>query len=353
MTMLALVLSGALAQAAAPVAPPALSIGTKAPKPDVAAWVRGDAPEFWTPGRVYVIAFWATWSAPSRQSLAGLSKLADDLRARGVAVVGVTDEEPEAVRRFAEREEWRGKARFALGADPDGSMRREWLDAAHQRGLPTAFIVREGVVQWVGHPRDAEPTLAKVLDGTWDVAAAKALFEDTVAEDDRQRARERDTKEALAAGDTARALGALDMAIADAGPEASLPLRVQRAMLLLRSGRADEGYAAAEALVREDGGTRLWLAAFVLRTPMKDRRVDTAVAWLEGATAAGQEPAPQVLAELGHAWGLKGDRAKAADLTRRAIAGAKALGPAGEDWAADLREVLRGYEDEAGTSGAK
>ncbi len=353
MTMLALVLSGALAQAAAPVAPPALSVGTKAPRPEVAQWVRGEAPEFWTPGRVYVVAFWATWSPPGRQSLAGLSRLADDLRARGVTVVGVTDEDPEAVRRFVERDEWRGKARFTIGADPDGSMRREWLDAAHQRGLPAAFIVREGVVQWVGHPRDAEATLAKVLDGTWDLAAAKVLFEDAVAEDDRQRARERETRDAMAAGDTGRALGAIDGAIADAGPEASLPLRVQRAMLLLQAGRADEGYAAAEALVREDGGTRLWLAACVLRTPMKDRRVDVAIGWLDGATAPGQEPAPQVLAELGHAWGLKGDRAKAAGFTRRAIEGAKALGPAGEDWAADLREVLRGYEDGAGTAGAR
>lgn len=342
--MIALALAAALAQAAGHPAPPALSIGSKAPRPDVAQWVRGEAPEFWKPGSVYVVSFWATWSGPSRQSLAVLSKLGDDLRARGVVVVGVTDEPADDARRFAERDEWRGKARFALGADPDGSMRMEWLEAAQQRGLPTAFIVREGVVQWIGHPRDAEATLVRVLDGTWDLAAAKALHENVVAEDARQRQRERAMAEAMAAKDTDRALAALDAAIAEAGKDAATPLRVQRALLLLGAGRADEGYEAAEALAAQDPGVRAWLASGVLRMPMRDRRVDVALRWLDGATAEGQQPTPQVLAEIGHAWGLKGDRAKAADFTRRAIEGAKSLGPAGEDWAADLREVLRGYE---------
>ena len=342
--MIALALAAALAQAASPPAPPALSIGSKAPKPEVSAWVRGEAPEFWKPGTVYVVSFWATWSGPSRQSLAALSKLADDLRPRGVVVLGVTDERPDDVRRFAEREEWRGKARFALGADPDGSTRREWLEAARQRGLPTAFIVKEGVVQWIGHPRDAEATLAKVLDGSWDLAAAKALHEAVAAEDARARERERTVTDAMAAKDIDRALASLDAAIAEAGADASMPLRVQRALMLLGADRADEGYAAAEALAAQDPAVRSWLAAGVLRMPMRDRRVDLALRWLEGATPAGEQPSPQVLAETGYAWGLKGDRARAADFTRRAIDAAKALGAAGEDWAADLREVLRGYE---------
>lgn len=202
----ALALAAMLAQAAGPPAPPALSIGSKAPKPEVAAWVRGEAPEFWTPGTVYLVSFWATWSPPSRQALATLSRLGDELRGRGVVVVGVTDEQPEEVRRFAEREEWRGKARFALGADPDGSMRREWLDAARQRGLPTSFVVKEGVVQWIGHPRDAAATLGKVLDGSWDLAAAKTLHEDVLAEDLRQRSREQAMAEAMATKDIGRAL---------------------------------------------------------------------------------------------------------------------------------------------------
>ena len=342
--MIAFALAAALAQAAGPPAPPALSIGSKAPVPEVTAWVRGEAPEFWKPGTVYVVAFWASWSGPSRQSLAPLSKLEDDLRARGVVVVGVTDEPPEEVRRFTGREEWRGKARFALGADPDGSMRREWLDAALQRGLPTAFVVKEGVVQWIGHPRDAEATLAKVLDGSWDLAAAKVLHEAIVAEDARARERERMVTEAMAAKDVDRALAALDGAIAEAGADAAMPLRVQRALLLLGADRAEEGYAAAEGLAAQDPGVRAWLASGILRMPMRDRRVEVALRWLEGATPAGQQPSPQVLAEIGYAWELKGDRSKAAEFTRRALEGAKALGPAGEDWAADLREVLRGYE---------
>lgn len=343
--VIALALAAALAQAASPTAPPALSIGSKAPKPEVAAWVRGEAPEFWTPGTVYLVSFWATWSGPSRQSLAMLSKLADDLRPRGVVVLGVTEEAVDDTRRFAERDEWRGKARFTLGADPDGSMRREWLDAARQRGLPTAFVVKEGVVQWIGHPRDAEATLAKVLDGSWDLAAAKALHEAVVAEDARAHERERTVTEAMAAKDIDRALAALDAAIADAGADASMPLRVQRALLLLGADRAEEGYAAAEGLAAQDPSVRAWLAAGVLRMPMRDRRVELALRWLEGATPAGEQPSPQVLAEIGYAWGLKGDLAKAASFTRQALDAAKALGPAGEDWAADLREVLRGYED--------
>lgn len=344
--MIALLLAGALAQAAGDVpGPPALSIGSAAPKPDVARWVRHEPPEFWKPGTVYVVAFWATWSGPGRQSLAGLSRLRDDLRARRVEVVAISDEAPDAVQRFAEREEWRGKARIPLGADPDGSMRREWMEAAHQHGLPTAFIVKEGIIQWIGHPRDAEGTLGKVLDGTWDLRAAKTLFEDAVAADDRQRARDRAMADALRDGDTDRVLELLDAAIAEAGAEASMPLRVQRTFVLLKAGRSDEGYVLAERLAAEDPGVRLWLATGVLRMPIKDRRVDAAIAWIEGATPAGEEPSPQALAELGYAWSLKGDLSRAASFTRRAIDAAKTLGHAGEDWAADLREVLRGFEE--------
>ena len=50
-------------------------------------------------------------------------------------------------------------------------MAASWLKAASQDGIPTAFLVKGGVVRWIGHPNELDKPLADLAAGTFDVAA--------------------------------------------------------------------------------------------------------------------------------------------------------------------------------------
>lgn len=332
---------------AAPAAPTtlALSIGSKAPIPEISDFVRGEKPTFFEPGKVYVIEFWATWCPPCRQSMPHLTKLAEDMKSKGVVIVGISDEKVETVRTFLEKEEWKQKARYTLATDPDRSTHKAYMEASGQGGIPTAFIVKEGVVQWIGHPMEMDAPLAKVVDGTWDSKTAKQTFEDAVAEEMKAMGRQNDMTKAIDSKDWDKAIAMIDAEIATAKGEEALQSKVQKAQILLIAGRGDAAYALCAELVKEDPNVRTYIATSVLRIPdVADRRVDVAIGWLSDVVTADGATNPQVLAELAYAWSLKGDFTKAADFARRAMESAKSLGPTAAEYVADLAEQLKGYE---------
>jgi len=62
--------------------------------------------------------------------------------------------------------------RVALDAVPegkdaqDGAMSKNWMGAADQNGIPTAFIVNgDGVIAWIGHPMRMDKPLADSSTG--------------------------------------------------------------------------------------------------------------------------------------------------------------------------------------------
>jgi thiol-disulfide isomerase/thioredoxin len=339
---------------AAPAAPAtlALSIGSKAPIPEISDFVRGEKPTFFEPGKVYVIEFWATWCPPCRQSMPHLTKLAEDMKSKGVVIVGVSDEKVETVRTFLEKDEWKQKARYTLATDPDRSTYKAYMEASGQGGIPTAFIVKEGVVQWIGHPMEMDAPLAKIVDGTWDPKTAKQTFEDAVAEEMKAMGRQNDMTKAIDSKDWDKAVALIDAEIAASTGEEAMQSKVQKAQILLVAGRSEAAYALCAELVKEDPTLRTFVATSVLRIPdVADRRVDLAITWLTDVTSAAGPANPQVLAELAYAWSLKGDFTKAADFMRRAIDTAKSLGPTAADYVADLTEQLKGYESKAAGNG--
>jgi tetratricopeptide (TPR) repeat protein len=50
-------------------------------------------------------------------------------------------------------------------------MAKTWMAAAEENGIPTAFIIRDGKIAWIGHPMSMDEPLAKVTAGQWDAAA--------------------------------------------------------------------------------------------------------------------------------------------------------------------------------------
>ncbi|WDQ19318.1 TlpA disulfide reductase family protein [Rhodopirellula sp. P2] len=195
----------------APESPKGLTIGSPAPSLDIEHWV-GESPspvsEF-EPGKVYVVEFWATWCGPCLYSMPHLAELQSKYADDGLRVVSVSTEDLETVTEFLKRkvspsilgikepaanedEAEAGEATeetkpitfaeltsaYSLTTDPDESVNADYMKAANQNGIPTAFIVgTDGHIEWIGHPMSMDEPLEAVIHNKWDREPAKEKFE--------------------------------------------------------------------------------------------------------------------------------------------------------------------------------
>ncbi len=147
----------AIALAAAPLA--GLKVGSKAPALSLESFVQGEEVKEFQAGTPYVIEFWATWCPPCVASVPHLNQLQKEHPE--VVFIGVAgsqrEETPEAkaakVKSFVES---RGEnMTYRVAMDNDGSMSKEWMQAAQMQGIPCAFVVDgKGKVTFIGHPQD-------------------------------------------------------------------------------------------------------------------------------------------------------------------------------------------------------
>lgn len=91
-------------------------------------------------GKIVLINFWATWCPPCRQETPGLAKLANDYRAKGVDVVGISVDEggTEAIQAFVHE----FQVPYPIGLVDQASS---WASAVES--LPTTILIdRDGRV---------------------------------------------------------------------------------------------------------------------------------------------------------------------------------------------------------------
>ena len=148
-----------------------LTIGSDAPALTVEHWIQGDAAPANLDKGIFVVEFWATWCGPCKSSMPHLTQLAKVYKGK-VQFMGVSDEDLKVVNEFL-ADGWSEKIGYTLGTDSDGSMQKTWMDAAGQDGIPSAFLLQDGKIAWIGHPMTMDDVLAEVVAGTYDLEAKK------------------------------------------------------------------------------------------------------------------------------------------------------------------------------------
>lgn len=145
-----------------------LEVGSTAPGLNVTEWVKGEFKP--ADAEVYVLEFWATWCAPCRKSIPHLTKLQEEYELDGLKIVGISiDSDPDLVAPFVQQ--WGLKMNYIVGIDNRRRTQRAWMNAAGQKGIPSAFIVdKNGIIQFIGNPLNEEfdEILEKVMKGRYD-----------------------------------------------------------------------------------------------------------------------------------------------------------------------------------------
>jgi thiol-disulfide isomerase/thioredoxin len=160
-----------------------LRIGDPAPDFKVTDWYKGDAVTM-DAEKTYIIECWATWCGPCIAVFPHLSEIALANKDK-ITVIGVNvweKKKPEEVKAFVEGQG--DKMSYLVAADGEGVIARDWLKAAGQNGIPSAFIVHKGKVNWIGHPAAMnQDLLDSIIAGTYDVEAAAKVKEKQRAAD--------------------------------------------------------------------------------------------------------------------------------------------------------------------------
>jgi thiol-disulfide isomerase/thioredoxin len=153
----------------------AVVIGDPAPALKISKWVKGDDVTNLDSNKTYVVEFWATWCGPCKESIPHLTQMAHEFT--NITFIGVDisengDHKVALVSEFVKK--MGDKMDYHVGMDTeDKFMADNWMKAAGQNGIPTAFLIQQGEIYWIGHPMELEKPLTEVAAGTFDIKKAK------------------------------------------------------------------------------------------------------------------------------------------------------------------------------------
>jgi thiol-disulfide isomerase/thioredoxin len=342
----------------------AASIGIGDPAPDlkISKWVKGDAISNLDPNKTYVVEFWATWCGPCKVSIPHLTELAHQFT--NVTFIGVDAFEHSAhkdalVSEFVTK--MGDNMDYRVGMDTeDQFMADNWMKAADQNGIPTAFLIQQGKIVWIGHPMGLETPLTEVTAGTFDIEKAK---QSALAQAKFQGAL-RDYQKAIAAGSDDAEISTLEAAARAVAPqgadfdaikkqvlEQAELAKVSAIFAKYKTAVGEHGDPAqAAALASQIQNLKITSAAalneiawaILTDEKIKQRDLGLATALAKEGVEASDSKEPAVLDTYARALFDSGKLADAIDTQKKAVAAAQ-----DETMKSDLQATLDKYQASA------
>lgn len=322
-------------------APAKLKVGDPAPALDVEKWVKGDAITGFEKGRVYVVEFWATWCGPCIASMPHLSELQSEYKDKGVTIVGVTSADKKNTLAAVEKMvSGKGdKMAYTVAWDKERNTNQAFMEAADMKGIPCSFVIdQQGNLAYVGHPSVLGLVLPGVVDKKWDYAtgpaAAEAEYKKIMGEKRKvMRTAQEDPK------------AALTLLTEFEAKHPKFAFHPQEKFEVQLQAGAPEAKQTGETLVAEmiKEGDAMALNDFAwhLVDPegeIKNPPLDIALKAAEEANRLTENKNDALLDTLARVWWLKGDKGKAIEIQRKAVANAT------EQFKEELTERLSEYE---------
>ena len=294
-----------------------LGVGDPAPALTLDTFVKGKAISATT--KTYVVEFWATWCPPCRTSIPHLTDL--QKKFPKIPFVGVSDEKSDIVEGFVKD---RGpKMAYIVATDKDKTTSGDWMRAAGQNGIPTAFVVFEGKVAFIGHPMDKnfEKTLDSIGQGKFTIEVAIKLAEKT-----KEIGMVRSTAiKQVQGGKVDEAVATLDTAIGKS-PEDQADLATLKFQVLMFGKKEDQALEVANDLASRilTDSQALNELAFPLIDPKNGKkpssaRVKAALVLAQAADKIVGGKDGNIADTLGLALFLSGDKAQAIQVQERAV----------------------------------
>lgn len=224
-----------------------LYVGDKAPEFKYGNWLKGTPIKNYKEDHLYIFEFWATWCGPCIVSMPHLSEFAK-ANAKNVTVIAVNIWEDKSGK-VAYESLWPKVTGFVKGMSDkmdfnvvtdtkDQHMGNNWMKAAGQAGIPCSFMVKNGVIQWIGHPIQIDSISKLVLDPKYNIAAEREKVlarANRVPSAEEKGAAELNKRidDAIKNKQYAQAITLIDKAVATLNPQMAAPLNFTKFTTLL------------------------------------------------------------------------------------------------------------------------
>ena len=198
------------------------------------------------------------------------------------------------------------------------------MEAAAQNGIPTAFVIKDDKVQWIGHPMYMDEPLAKIVAGTWNAADYKVEFEKETAMKRQQMTRRSAMVKARKTGDWDAIIKMMDEDIAAAPSRAKASMQANKFQVLLTDAKkpADAYKLGREVAAANNDNAMILnqMAWFVLdNEKVTDRDLSFAMDVATQAVAATKGEDGAIMDTMARACWESGDKAKAIEWQKKAI----------------------------------